>query len=203
MMRDPIARLVSQYIHEWTQRRVSDDINQAIYDFKPLLAYSRYSMQLAPFLTAFGAENVLPIFLEKVKQNPQVELEKVARFIGYSQPVTWNDQVARENSSAARTRKSAWRDRIVETPGLRELRQRLVPKSVRNWVRGFWQMKHRPELTPASRAYLESVLNEDLAILGSWLGMSLTCENFKTAVLASPDTWIDPMEVPAPPSLTL
>lgn len=196
MMRHPVDRLVSQYIHEWTQCLVSNDINQAIYEFPPLIAYSRYSMQLAPFIQAFGAENVLPIFLEKVKQNPQAELEKVAKFIGYSQHPVWSDTVAQQNSSADRTRKSAWRDFIVDAPVLSDLRRAVVPKSVRNWVRSLWQMKTRPELTPESRAYIEQIVDADLAILGSWLGLDLTCQNFKTAVLDSPETWTEAVELP-------
>jgi len=195
MMRDPVDRLISQYVHEWTQRRVSSDINQAIYEFEPLIAYSCYSRQLTPFLSTFGASNVLPIFLENVKQNPQAELEKVARFIGYTPPVIWSDTVMNQNVSAQRTRQSAWRDALVETPVLRELRRTLVPKSMRNWVRSFWQMKHRPELTAESRAYIESVVDQDLAILGTWLGLNITCANFKTAVLASPETWVETFEV--------
>jgi len=191
VMRDPVDRLVSQYIHEWTQRRISSDINQAIYEFPPLIEYSRYSMQLAPYFRAFGPERVLPVFLEKLQSNPQAELERICRFIGYGQHPIWNSDLAQQHVSSARTRKSAWRDALVEAPGLRQVRRTVVPKPVRNWVRSWWQMKQRPELSPKALLYIKTVLDKDLNILGNWLGLDLNCDTFKQSVLNSPEHWIN------------
>jgi hypothetical protein len=45
-------------------------------------------------------------------------------------------------------------------------------------------MKERPELSPATRQWVEAVFNQDLQILGSWLGVDLDCQSFKKQVLA-------------------
>jgi len=180
VIRHPIDRLVSQYIHEWSQRVISVEINQAITQHPELIDYSRYGMQLQPYFEAFGKDRILPIFFESLLQSPQQELERVCQFLGYPQQPEWHFIVGAQNASNERLITSQWRDLLVETPGLRELRQWLIPKSVRNWVRSFWTMKQRPELTPENIQALQEIFNQDLAILGSWLGIeSLCCENFK------------------------
>lgn len=186
VMRHPIERLVSQYIHEWTQRTVSGDINRAIVQFQPLVQYSQYSMQIRPYLEAYGPENVLPVFSENLRRYPQRELERVCRFIEYSHPPEWQEDVGHRHASNERLRQSAWRDALVEQPVLQFLRRSLVPKSFRSWVKEFWQMKERPQLNPESQRYLEDIFNEDLRILGEWLGVELTCDTFKHAIDAGP-----------------
>jgi hypothetical protein len=159
---------------------ISVEINQAITQHPELIDYSRYGMQLQPYFEAFGKDRILPIFFESLLQSPQQELERVCQFLGYPQQPEWHFIVGAQNASNERLITSQWRDLLVETPGLRELRQWLIPKSVRNWVRSFWTMKQRPELTPENIQALQEIFNQDLAILGSWLGIeSLCCENFK------------------------
>lgn len=182
VMRHPIERLVSQYIHEWSERTVDGDINQALLTFEPLIQYSRYSYQLKPYLEAFGRDRVLPVFTENLKRFPQQELERVCQFIGYAGAPQWQTEVGSQHASAERLRANPLRDAVVDQPLLQFLRRMLVPKSLRTWVRGFWQMKKRPELTIESQQYLATVFDEDLHQLGLWLDLDLTCQTFKDVV---------------------
>ncbi len=184
VMRHPIDRLVSQYIHEWTQRVISEDINIALTHHPELIDYSRYSLQLQPYFEAFGRDRVLPIFFERLLNFPQEELERVCQFIGYEKHPEWQFDVGAQNASNERLRTSQWRDILVETPGLRELRRLLIPKAFRNWVKEFWTMKQRPELTAENIEYLKAIFDEDLATLSSWLRIdNLCCDHFKPTVL--------------------
>ena len=181
VMRHPIDRLVSQYIHEWTQRVLDIEINEALDHFPELIEYSLYSKQLKPFFETFGSDRVLPVFFERLLAEPQAELERVCRFIGYADPPTWQDLEA-QNISSERIRTSAWRDFLVEAPGLKQLRRWLVPKSFRTWVRGLWSMKSRPQLSRERLLELEQRFDPDLAQLGTWLGLDLSCATFKETV---------------------
>lgn len=113
VMRHPIDRLVSQYIHEWTQRFITVDINQAVTQHPELIAYSQYSMQLKPYFETFGQERVLPVFFERTIAHPQEELERICQFIGYKGKPVWNDELNAQNVSKERMRKSGWRDFLV------------------------------------------------------------------------------------------
>ena len=182
VMRHPIDRLISQYIHEWSQQVISVDINQAIFQHPELVEYSRYSMQLEPYLKAFGREQILPVFFERLLNRKQEELERICRFIGYDPKPVWLEEDDVQNASSQRLKNSKIRDLIVEAPGLKEIRQNFIPKSWRTWVRSWWQMKERPQLEAQNREYLESIFNRDLVAVGSWFDVELTCDNFKSTV---------------------
>ena len=187
VMRHPIDRLVSQYIHEWTERATSAPLDGAIDELPRLVDYSRYSMQARPYLEAFGAERVLPVFFERLIDQPQAELDRVARYIGLRGRAAWQLELHGANVSAERLRKSRWRDALVRPAVLARLRRTLVPKSVRESVKRRWQMRERPTLTEQRRRALGEVFDRDLAELGALLGMPLTCESFRDAARAASD----------------
>ncbi|MGF1497719.1 MAG: sulfotransferase [Elainellaceae cyanobacterium] len=191
VMRHPIDRLVSHYIHEWTQCVISTDIHQALQQHPELVSYSQYSQQLKPYLDTFGFDRVLPVFFERLCQYPQQELERVCQFIGYPEPPTWKEDLGTKNASSERLRKNAIRDFFVDAPILSDIRRNLIPRSWRDWVKGWWMMKKRPELSPEEVEELQAVFDEDLKILGSWLGTEqLSCDNFKSIVREAPHEWV-------------
>ena len=182
VMRHPIDRLVSQYIHEWTQKVISEDINQAISKHPELIEYSLYSKQLKPYIDTFGKERILLLFFERLIDRKQEEFGKICRFIEYQQKPIWNLEADAQNVSTERMRRNDLRDFVVEAPGIKQLRQTLIPKSWRTWVRGLWQMKQKPELEPQNIEKLQSIFDEDLKIIGSMLDIQLTCDSFKSTV---------------------
>ncbi|NEQ52911.1 MAG: sulfotransferase [Leptolyngbya sp. SIO3F4] len=182
VIRHPIDRLVSQYIHEWSQRIISSktDINEAIYSFPELVDYSRYSMQLQPYFQNFGKENVLPVFFERLTRNPQPELERICSFLGYANKPVWHHDLNAQNVSSERMRQSEWREFLVDAPVLSHIRKTLIPKSFRTRVRRLWTLSERPQLSAENLEYLEKIFDQDLEILKSWLDCeTLTCKNFK------------------------
>ncbi|MDY7020706.1 MAG: sulfotransferase domain-containing protein [Cyanobacteriota bacterium] len=190
VMRHPINRLVSQYIHEWSMKVLSTDINSAVNQYPELIDYSCYAMQLKPYFETFGSDRVLPVFFERMLKYPQLEIERVCQFIGYSGQPEWSFELGARNASQERTRTSGWRDFLTETPGLRELRRIFVPKSFRTWVRSLWTMKEKPKLTPENINRLQRIFDEDLAELGSWLDIDLNCENYTSVVTETERNWV-------------
>ena len=191
VMRHPVDRLVSHYIHGWTEGEIRVPIDRALDLHPELIHYGRYAMQLDAYLEHFDRSAILPVFFERVRDHGPEELERVARFVGHAGPVTWSAEQTRKNVSSDRLRKSAWRDALVYAPGLSTLRRRLVPQSVRDRIKGLWQMRERPELSAASRARLARELDPDLARLGQQLGVQLSCESFARTVCERPLSWVD------------
>jgi len=189
IMRDPMARLVSQYIHEWTQRTINVPIDEAVQQHPHLVDYSRYAMQLEPFLDAFGHEAILPVFHESLVTRSQEELDRIGGFIGYAGHPAWRKEHEQQNASAERLRSSPWRDAIVNFPGVKALRRALVPQSVRDRIKSFWTIGARPELSAATKSRLAATFNDDLATLGRWLGREITCENFTRQAVADHPAW--------------
>jgi hypothetical protein len=188
VIRHPIDRLISHYIHDWTENKINTKIDDAIISNSEMIAYSRYAMQIQPFLESFGSENVLLVFFEHLISNSQCELERIARFIGYTQKPHWH---AREsyNVSAKRLRRSPIRDAIVWNPLSDWIRRNFVPQSLRDWVKGFWQMQNRPQLSKEMLSKLEQIFDDDLSQLSQWVDVDLSCQNFKQVAMSSMQCW--------------
>jgi hypothetical protein len=81
---------------------------------------------------------------------------------------------------------------------LKQIRQNLIPKNFRTGVRSLWTLQQRPELKSEQVAYLQGMFNQDPGLLGSWLGVELSCETFKNTVKAGSYQWIDRSDVIQP-----
>ncbi len=178
VMRHPIDRLVSHYIHQWSQNKFKCDINQAIDQYEELTAYGCYARQLEPYFKQFGCDSVLPIFNEAIRLNPQNELQRVANFIGVDGPVAWQDDLAAQNVSGDRVRAFRGYSWLVESSVMTFLRRLLVPQYFRDRVKQSLMMKERPVISNAQLERLVAVFDEDLRVLGGWLGVDLNCKNF-------------------------
>jgi hypothetical protein len=114
-----------------------------------------------------------------IRTQPQTELERVASFIGYEETPTWQETVGDQNVSSQRIRPFPGYGLIVESRLMTFLRQNLVPQSVRDRIKGSLTMQERPVLSQQNIDKLTSIFDEDLAILGNWFNLELTCGNFK------------------------
>jgi Sulfotransferase domain len=186
MMRHPIDRLISHYMHEQFELRMRVPIDKAIDRHPELISYGCYSQQLQPFLRAYGPENILPIFFEHFVRHGQEELERVCHFIGYQNQPRWIEiDDFRKNTSNLRLRKSPVRDALVETPVLRALRIKLIPKSWRERIKRFWQMTERPTLSESSIQRLDRVFEQDMDKLGQALGIELPYSRYREIAVAT------------------
>lgn len=179
VVRHPIDRLISHYMHQWSQNVIKTDINRAIDKFDELINYSRYSMQLAPFIKQYGAENIHIVFSEALRVRPQYELEKVASFLGYNKPVIWYDDLPEQNVSSQRVRRFNGYNLIVDNPILAWIRRTFIPHSLRDKVKNRLTLQMRPEIDEHHKQKLTQIFNEDLAVLGSMLNLELTLQNYK------------------------
>ncbi|MEL6169580.1 MAG: sulfotransferase [Pseudomonadota bacterium] len=165
VIRNPVARAVSHYIHEWTQGVMSGDIDDQFARHPELVDYGRYAMQIRPFLDRFGSENVLLLTQETMRSDPQGLLSEVADFLGRPGEFTWRDDLGDQNVSAAREKKLPLHSILVANPVATALRRTLVPQGLRDWVKERRRMTDRPELTETLREMLETNFTDDFAEL--------------------------------------
>lgn len=185
IIREPVSRLVSQYIHEWSQGFLKEDINTAIKTFPILVDYSRYHYQYSAFLQHYDPQQILIVFYEKLIAEPQSELERICQFIGYRGKPDWKFELEAQNVSAKRIRKFPLYSLVVESAPLAFLRRTLVPKALREAVKDRLVMKQRPELSQESLTYLRSIFDNDLRQLGAQLNLPLSLETYKAVALGT------------------
>lgn len=189
VMRHPVDRLVSQYIHEWTERTIDVSIEDAIDRYPHLVSYSMYSRQLQPYLDVYPREQILPVFFERLTAHPQHEFARICRFINYRGSPSWDLVLGARNVSLERPRLRPWLEALLTSPVLTRVRRRLIPKSARRWALRRWTIGERPHIPRGRSEQLRKVFDVDLATLGSWLGVELTCDNFCQTVGSRPLQW--------------
>ncbi|MEM8536613.1 MAG: sulfotransferase [Pseudomonadota bacterium] len=165
MIRNPIDRCVSHYIHDWSEGRLAYDLDTAIEKVDEITAFSQYAMQITPFVEAFGADRILLTSLEAFKRDGAGELARIGAFIGLRSPTTWQDALGPQNVSARRVRRIPLQGVLLDNPVAETLRRTLVPKSVRTRIRKARTMNIRPVLQDRTRNRLRSIFLEDRAAL--------------------------------------
>jgi Sulfotransferase family len=190
LIRHPIDRLISQYVHEITTGRITTGVGEAVERHPELIDYSRYSMQLQPYLDAYGFESILPVFFPRLVNHSQDELDRIGRFLNHDGRLIWDTSLKPQNIGRERLRASPIRHALVQAPVLTTLRQRIVPRQWSQSLKEFWRARiDRPELSLELTERLREVFDADLAQLGSWLGIALDCENFHETTVARACEW--------------
>ena len=178
VMRHPIDRLISHYMHQWSEGVISCDINQAIDRYPELVDYSCYGMQISAYFEAFGSKSVLPLFFEDLKANKNKSLNRVGEFIGLTEPLIWVDDLAQDNVSSQRIRRFYGYELLINSKPMAWLRKALIPQRVRDRVKQQLSMQRRPEISSAQLARITEIFDRDLQTVGDWIDVQLTCENF-------------------------
>lgn len=165
MIRNPVERAVSHYLHEWSQNVMSGDPVAAFETFPELVDYGRYGMQIAPFIDEYGADAILLTSLETLMANPAEELSRVGAFLG--REAVWKPDLGAQNVSAERIHKLPLHGLLVDNPVATGLRRAFVPKWVRTRIRKARSVgKTRPELPVSLVTKIEATFVEDRAVLG-------------------------------------
>ena len=180
VMRHPVDRLISHYMHQWSEGAINCDINKAIDRYPELINYSCYGMQMAPFVEAYGEEALMPVFFNDLKFSPQSSLEAIGKFIGVSDSgsLNWDEQSGRDNVSKNRIRRFYGSDLIINSTFMTWLRQTFIPQAVRDRIKGHLTMGHRPQLSDSHLAKVTEIFDQDLKLLMGWFGFELTCLDF-------------------------
>ena len=174
MVRDPIDRILSHYLHNVGGGYESRSLEQALADpDSAYVARSRYAMQLEPYLEAFERERILIVANEDLAGNRAHTVRQVFGFCGVDPGFT-SEQFDREWETGSGKGAGGFRlmDRAVRLPGLRALDRNFdrLPESLRWLVE---RVVHdpdtgaapKPELAPGLRTRLEAQLGDDVAEL--------------------------------------
>ncbi len=160
ILRDPIERLISHYIHEWTQGVMQGPIEQAVTRHPELQAYSEYGTQISPWVDAYGSDNILILNMAQLKTDPQAMLMQVGQFL-QRPDLAWQNDQARVNVSSERIRKRPLDRLLIGNPVATWLRRNLVPQSLRDVVKAKRQIRNRPSLPLPMRNNLITTFRAD------------------------------------------
>ncbi len=179
MVRDPIDRMLSHYLHNvgggYEQRGLTDALSDPDSAY---VARSRYAYQLDPYLEAFGAERIEIVTREELKEDRPATMGRVFAFLEVD-PTFTSEQFEREWETGTAKGGARFRimDQAVRLPGLRALDRNFdrLPESLRWLVE---RVVHdpatgevvKPEVPAELREQLTGLLREDTERLGELTG---------------------------------
>jgi hypothetical protein len=182
MVRDPIDRMLSHYLHNVGGGYESRPLETALANpDSAYVARSRYAMQAEPYLEAFGAERVLIVTREELRDERLTTMRRAFEFAGVDAAFA-SPQFEREWETGGGKQDGGFRlmDRAVRLPGLRALDRNFdrLPESLR-WV--VERIVHdpgrgpspKPELPEELRARLRELLAGDMERLEAIAGREL------------------------------
>jgi len=165
MIRNPVERAISHYIHEWSEGRMGHDPTYAFKHHQELVDYGCYAMQITPYIQAYGINQIYLTSLERLSASRGAELAKIGAFLNLAQPAIWHPDLGAQNVSADRIRPLPLHGLLVENPIARILRRTLVPKAFRHRIRQARSIGTRPELPDDLRIRLQNIFAADHAML--------------------------------------
>jgi Sulfotransferase domain len=176
LVRDPVDRIRSHYLHEVAALRERRPLERALRENPIYLDRSRYAMQLERYLEHFPREQLLVVRAEDLFRVPSEVLPRVYGFLGVDPSWRPAGPVRRENDTAR-----SFQLPVLVRHGVRVASEagvyRHVPRWAKETVRAVTQRRSRrmPEvrIPPALAAELRAELADDLQRLGEIAGERL------------------------------
>ncbi len=166
IVRDPIERIVSHYVHEYAAGREQRSLPEALADLEknPYLDTSRYGLQLEQYLEFYPRERILVLTAEDLRARRRETIRRAYRFLGVGDRVHDPRFALLKHRSRDKRRlrpagaKLAW---MTETAFARRLRPAVRRSAWRMLSYPFSSRVETPALEPDLRRRLEDALGSD------------------------------------------
>jgi hypothetical protein len=174
VLRDPMERIISHYIHYYATGQENRTLTQALSDLdhNPYIWRSKYFLQLEKYLTFFSHSQILILTLEDLHYHPRETLKRIFRFLGVESFYSAKFSNVRHPSRGKR-RKNRFGLWLCHRPGFRSL-ERLPPQILWHVDRflyfPFSRRIERPKLDSALRQALIASLQDDIDRLRAYTG---------------------------------
>jgi hypothetical protein len=159
LVRDPVDRAVSHHFHRLVRRTIDPSIDVAVRADPRLVDYSRYGMQLEPWVDVVGADRVHLVHFERYVADRAGVLTQVLGFLGADlETAAGADLAAVHNRGDERHVAVGGRGRVARS-GLyrRHVRPRL-PEHARRWLARRILPGPPPRPDPPSAATVDEIL---------------------------------------------
>lgn len=165
VVREPVSRVISQHHHECTDGGMTGDIDAAVREHPRLINYSRYAMQIRPWIDTFGPQAVRIVRFEDYVADRRSIVADLSRFLGVEPRVEQIDVTAAYNRSRDKPVGPQWWLRVARARWYRRMVRPMMSHDMRQAIRRkvLWRV---PEvLAPPSRetvAFIISQVQDDV-----------------------------------------
>lgn len=171
IVRNPVERIISHYVHSVSRGYTRASIEQFITDHPLTIDVCRYYTQITPFIRRFGKEKVLILEFEELVSHRAKALIKVAAFLAVDASALL--EVGSVHSNAANTERRHYR--FDNPPFLLRIVRKLTPRVWQAVVRQFTPVHPaKPELPRPYRQLVVNVLDLEISAMEELMDRDLS-----------------------------
>ena len=135
IMRDPIDRIVSHYMHNYLRGYTSEPFEKVVLSRATYINRTRYFVQIRPYIERFGKEQVLLLTFEDFIANKKETLNRLANFLGIDDSKFCDFENMHSNQSVGQTKPDVRVDNFRQSK-LVHLFKPFTPKVLRRIASG-------------------------------------------------------------------
>ena len=169
-VRDPVRRIVSHYVHDYSIGEQNRPFAEAVLDEENAYLWcSRYHHQLTQYLAHYPAAQIKIVVLEDMKERPQETLREVFEFLGVD--ASYQDERFAANSGTMPSAKTRRRNPLKSWMRRNNVRGMYWLERNTPWI--FGSPIEQPEVDAALHRKLLEKLQEDTEAFRKVTGLEL------------------------------
>ncbi len=168
LMRDPVDRAYSHYVHLYAKRLEEAPFAEAIRARPDYVDTGRYFYQLQAYLDHFPRNQIHLLTLEDLRKDPRAALSRISSFLGITDD--FDDAVLTKRFNPGADSRPTDREIRLRNAAPHPKLASLVTRTMRRFRPEF----ERPVMTPEDERYLMDQLRPDVESLRELTGLSFT-----------------------------
>ena len=180
LVRDPVERTRSHHEFLYQMGLMGPNVDSVLDEDETLIEYSRYALQIQPWIDIFGREQVMILQFETYVRDRQFQFSHVCEFLGAPENIPEIDSQRVSNRTGEnRQLRGFWRNVRNHPIYLKGIRK-LLPGSGRSkgaWLRELFvrdPLPSVPPMTDNTRARIAEAVREDATRLAEITEIDLT-----------------------------
>ncbi len=179
ILRDPVSRAWSQYLMNLRESKTTENdfLSELKADYQRIykgwgvshqyLELGNYSQQLSRYFELFGRSQVHVVFYEQYRENPQLVLADICRFLEVHAEFKFNFS---EESNKASIPRSKYLNKLLVGSGMIKVMKKMVPKKYRSGLAGvLYTEKGLPDIQQHEIDFLVDYYRAEVADLNNLL----------------------------------
>jgi hypothetical protein len=172
IVRHPLQRITSHFVHQFGRGHEHQPINRAVRGDCRYVDTTRYAMQLDRYLDWFPAEQIMVVTADQLDHDRVATFRRIASFCGVDPDVELDALGTRQHESSEKQVPVGITAKLRSVPAVRRVAESL-PAPLRARLGAATRRSLKPEelrLDASTEAWIVDQLQPDLAGLRRWLG---------------------------------
>ncbi len=176
ILRDPIDRLVSHYLHKIRRGEERRELTEIIYNYPDdqLIWQGKYYSQLEQYMEYFSMNSFLIITINELKDKPDVVVKKIYKFLGVSHDFNHTNLKKAHNANRSITRKNWFGHKVLHFYH-KSIEQRNFPYPFKKLFINLAEIGaveiSNPKLSDDNCKHLKDIFREDVEKITKTLGV--------------------------------